>query len=115
LADLVVFVADVTADWDDELWRCLSNRPALLAHNKCDLAAVPADGRPLGIETSAITGVGIQELCEAIAHRLVPAIPPPGSPVPFTSEHIAALKAASAALGIPDVSAATAHLVALLG
>jgi tRNA modification GTPase len=114
-ADLVVFVADATDGWDEKLWRSLSDMPSIIAHNKCDLAAVPADGRPAGLATSAITGQGIQQLCDAIAKQLVPSVPPPASPVPFTPGHIAALKAASAALGSQDTSAAIAHLIALLG
>jgi tRNA modification GTPase len=114
-ADLVIFVADATAGWDEELWRSLSNMPAIIAHNKCDLATVPADGRPPGIAMSATTGLGIQELCEAIAKQLVPAVPPPGSPVPFTTEQLGALKAADTALAKQDNSVAATHLSGLLG
>ena len=114
-ADLVVFVTDVTSDWDDELWRTVTNRPALHVHNKCDLADIPADRRPLGIATSATTGLGIQHLCEAIAQQLVPAVPPPGSPVPFSNEQLATLIAAETALTKQDFSAAAAHLNGLLG
>jgi tRNA modification GTPase len=113
-ADLVVFVSDVTAGWDEELWRSLARRPVLVVHNKRDLAGAPTDGRPLGIATSATAGLGIPELCEAIAQRLVPDIPPPGSAVPFTAEHVAALRAAKSALENQNPPAAAAHLTTLL-
>jgi tRNA U34 5-carboxymethylaminomethyl modifying GTPase MnmE/TrmE len=113
-ADVILFVADVTAAWDDRLWRSLNNRPALIVHNKCDLAVVPTDGRPAGIAISAVTGVGIQKLCEAIAQRLVPAIPPPGSAVPFTADQVAALRAAQSGLENQNHSVAAAQLMALV-
>ena len=62
--------------------------------NKIDLAS-GEDPQSLG--TCAITGAGIEPLLAAIATRLVPNIPPPGSAVPFAEVHIEALQAALAA------------------
>src|SRR5207244_10480135 len=48
-ADLLIFVADTSAPWDDRLYQQLKcatrRRLPLVVHNKCDLAPVPADGR----------------------------------------------------------------------
>lgn len=82
-ADLVLWVADA-AHGDGLDVPPLDN--ALLILNKCDL--VPADRYssypPQGLLVSAITGMGLDQLCNLLVERLVPDPPPPGAPVPFT-------------------------------
>jgi tRNA modification GTPase len=66
--------------------------------NKVDLlppAALQAD--PSLISTSVATGKGLEQLQSAIAARLVPEVPNPGTPLPFLSHQIQLLTAARAA------------------
>ncbi|HEY2415565.1 MAG TPA: GTPase [Pirellulaceae bacterium] len=113
-ADLVVFVADLTADWEAELYRRVCERiaatdiarPPIIVHNKCDVAGTPSADRPTGIKTSAINGVGLSELCQAISKSLVPSPPDEGTAIPFTQDHVRHLQEAVAALERGDVSAA---------
>jgi tRNA modification GTPase len=91
-ADLAVLVFDLTAIWsaaDQLLIEVFPN--ALLVHNKTDLTGSDhgsVEKRPAGLFTSALTGMGIDELIEKIAKRLVPCPPSIGAAVPFTSEQI---------------------------
>jgi tRNA modification GTPase len=101
VADLILLVFDATQDWsgDDEKL-ALEWSDALVVYNKCDLLAAGAggtdarDGRPIGLLASAKTGVNIPELIRRIVRRLVPAAPPPGAAIPFTTEQVAAIKSA---------------------
>jgi tRNA modification GTPase len=91
-ADLAVLVFDLSADWsaaDRLLFDSFPN--ALLVQNKADLTGSYTSSekkRPAGIITSAMTGMGIHELVEEIAKRLVPIAPPHGGAVPFSLEQI---------------------------
>jgi len=116
VADLIIFVADITTPWDETLFeevRRSARRPPLIAHNKYDLCSSPADGRPAAIKTSALTGHGIDELCRGIADALVPASPGCDVAVPFTAEQIASLQAAADALNSGHISAARELLAPL--
>lgn len=94
-ADLVVLVFDATEPWTDDLQRLIDFRPdALLVHNKCERISTPLVDRPSGLETSALTGEGIEMLSQAISQRLVPEPPPPGSPVPFNERQLSVFEAA---------------------
>lgn len=121
-ADLVVFVEDATAPWDDKLQRSFCHRRArgvVIAHNKWDLDGATREGRPRGVATSAVTGLGVKDLCSAMAKVLVPESPPCGLAVPFTVEQVRALdetlmelksgnmKAAADAIGRLTTPAAT--------
>lgn len=87
-ADLTVLVFDLTVNWSASDQTLIESFPnALLVHNKVDLPHT-LDNRPMGLHTSALDGVGIDTLIEKIAVRLVPAPPPPGAAVPFTSEQV---------------------------
>jgi tRNA modification GTPase len=101
-ADLVILVADRSLPWSAEDQALAEQWPAaVLVHNKSDLPASPCD-RPAGISTSALCGEGIGALLATIARRLVPDPPPPGTPVPFSSEQVGVLHrwlAAAAAQG----------------
>lgn len=58
---------------------------ALLLINKVDQPAGWDHGsEPTALRVSAQTGAGLEELCETVAHRLVPEPPPVGAAVPFT-------------------------------
>ncbi|MGA2798837.1 MAG: GTPase [Thermoguttaceae bacterium] len=87
-ADLVILVFDLTSLWsvsDQALADSFPN--ALTVHNKIDLQHAK-DNRPNGLNTSAQSGAGIDELIIKIANRLVPILPPPAVAVPFTLEQI---------------------------
>jgi tRNA modification GTPase len=85
-ADLRVLVFDAGQAWGDDDEAFLAQWPdALIVHNKTDLATAAA--RPQGTEVSALTGLGIQELIDAIGDRLVPDAPPAGAAVPFAASH----------------------------
>ena len=86
-ADLVVLVFDSSAPWTAADQNLFESHPlALLVRNKTDLPPVPGP-HPAGMNVSAATSAGVDELCRAIAHRLVPQPPPSGAAVPFLAEH----------------------------
>lgn len=119
VADLVVFVSDLTASWDSELYRQVCRRtpaadiarPAIIVHNKCDLAEMVTDDRPSGIQTSTVTGIGVPDLSAAIAKFLVPTPPPPGAPIPFLNEHIDCLHKALNAVRVADLARARSFVM----
>jgi tRNA modification GTPase len=87
-ANLVVLVFDRSLPWGGEDQALVESYPAALrVYNKSDLPG-PSDQRPPGMEICAIHSIGIDDLCNAIAHRLVPNPPPPGAAVPFEPEQI---------------------------
>jgi tRNA modification GTPase len=76
---------------------------ALVVANKVDLPAAwwqPSCRAIMSI--SAERGDGLEHLALALARRLVPESPDPGSGVPFRHEHVAHLRAARLALGAGD-------------
>jgi tRNA modification GTPase len=91
-ADLLVLVFDLSQNWSASDQSLIEAFPdALVVHNKTDITSAncsSGENRPEGHVTSALTGAGMDELIEKIAKRLVPAIPPLGAAVPFTSEQI---------------------------
>jgi tRNA modification GTPase len=107
-ADLVVLVADRSVPWSAEDQAVIEQwSGAVVVHNKCDLPAHSTKGdspifadtkigtvpdRPTGLSTSALRGEGIDVLLATIAKRLVPDLPPPGAPVPFSSEQVETLR-----------------------
>jgi len=110
-ADLVLLVAETTEPWDAGLYEPIAAaRRVLLVHNKCDLAAAPADGRPDGVVTSAKNGAGLSALGAAVASALVPDPPLDGAAIPFTLDQIAALQAAQAHIANNHIAAARAAL-----
>jgi tRNA modification GTPase len=83
-ADLCIWLLDAAAPpvWPDE--RVAS---PLLAVNKIDLPPVwSIEQAAEAVHVSALTGTGLQELCDSISRRLVPAPPPVGTGIPFTPE-----------------------------
>jgi tRNA modification GTPase len=94
-ADLCLWVVDAAAlpIWPEtELG---PETPQLLVINKADLDPIwDLDQRDDAVRVSARTGAGVAELCDRLAHALVPESPPSGTAVPFTSELCACLEAA---------------------
>jgi tRNA modification GTPase len=90
-ADLVVLLFDRSGPWTEEDAQLAAAYPqALVVHSKSDLLA--AGERPVpGIAICAKEDGGakgsIDELCKAIAVRLVPNPPGPGEAVPFLPVH----------------------------
>ena len=120
-ADLVIFVVDTTVGWNAEtaeLYEEITKRVraagqprnAIIVHNKCDLAGRSAPYRPEAIETSAITGEGLAELCHAIARSLVTHVPPPDAPVLFTHHQTERLQKASVALHRGEIHSARNYM-----
>jgi tRNA modification GTPase len=94
-ADLVLFVSDNTSAWEDTLYRSVfdaKRERVLVVHNKSDLAAAPRDGRPAGVEISALDGTGVETLCQAAMQALIPEVPSRGSAIPFTTDQVATLR-----------------------
>ncbi|MDY0168302.1 MAG: GTPase [Thermoguttaceae bacterium] len=91
-ADLLVLVFDrtVSISAEEESW-LHDGRRVLPVDNKADLPRAFGP-RPPALETSALRGEGLAELLDAIAHRLVPAPPPPGAAVPFVEEQCTRLR-----------------------
>lgn len=93
-ADLRVIVLDISeppTEFDLEL---LSESPddVVIAH-KSDLVDVwqaQLPGRALRV--SSRTGEGLAELQRALVRRLVPKVPPPGTPIPVTARQVALLR-----------------------
>jgi len=113
-AELRVLVLDRSAPFGPEEQGLAAALPdAMIVHNKCDLAP-HADARPAGIEVSALTGEGIEDLLAVISARLVPAAPAQDSPLPFRERHVVALTTASKLIGQGDVPAAIDQLERLL-
>jgi len=120
-ADLVIFVAELTAPWDKELYDQVCQRvtatviarPPIIVHNKCDLPEMRLTNRPIGIKTSATTNVGMPELCESISRALVPSLPEPGTAIPFTHHQFDQLLLAAKAFNRGDASVARKLLQAL--
>lgn len=96
-ADLVIVLHDAAQLRPDELDKSLRELPsALHVVNKIDLAGdleLPQSREMLA--TSAVTGEGISELITAIVEHLVPEVPQPGAPLPFTTRQLDALRDAA--------------------
>jgi len=113
--DLVLLVRDASADVtasDLELQAAFPS--ALRVLNKCDL--IEAQNLAMDqdvVQTSALSGAGLDELLAAIARRLAPATPAPGVGVPFTPKQLAAIECALAAIESSDAMLANAKLDAL--
>jgi tRNA modification GTPase len=114
-ADLVLLVCDVTQAWTDAERGVLAAAQTLVIHHKCDLARPPADGRPSGLEVSSLTGAGIEELCRAIAARLVPDPPQPGEAIPLGERQVRLLADILAAVRDGQSERANSLIRSLLG
>jgi tRNA modification GTPase len=91
-ADLCLWLVDASTA---PVWPEALAAPVLRLINKIDLPPAWDLGLAEGaIRVSARTGEGLAELCEVLSRRLVPAPPPPGAAVPFTSAWCDQLEAA---------------------
>lgn len=83
-ADLCLWLMDAATP---PVWPMHSLPNLHVVINKIDLPAVwnLADAGD-ALRISAQTGAGVEELIQAIVRLLVPAVPPPGTAVPFTAE-----------------------------
>jgi tRNA modification GTPase len=87
LADLRICVFDHREVWTQQDQRLLESiEPQLIVFNKTDLAIERQmqPDRPVGLETSAVTGQGIEKMIEQIGKLLVPELPDPGQAFPVT-------------------------------
>ncbi|MDB5349797.1 MAG: small GTP-binding protein domain protein [Planctomycetota bacterium] len=92
-ADLVLIVLDRSAPISDADRQVILAYPdGLVVANKTDLAPAWDAASLRAIPVSASTGDGLDLLLAAIARRLVPEPPEPGSGVPFRGELIEALR-----------------------
>ena len=86
-ANLKVCVFDGTTSWSDsdqELTESI--QPDLIVFNKTDLqSANVAPSRPAGLETSATTGQGMDELISQVGDLLVPELPPMDQAIPVST------------------------------
>jgi tRNA modification GTPase len=112
-ADLVLLVFDRTLTWTANDEALLTQWPgALVVHCKADLAR-STSAKPVGLLTSAVTGLGIAALVAAIAERLVPDPLPDGAAVPFTMGQAQALQRAQVLLAAGDALQALEKLRSL--
>ncbi|WP_339908447.1 GTPase [Symmachiella dynata] len=99
-ADCRILVLDSAAPPNDETRALLAAWPdAIVVANKCDLPnawneALPADA----LLTSVTAPQGIDQLARAVVKRLIPAIPPDGTPIPLSQRQIDLLQIARTAL-----------------
>jgi tRNA modification GTPase len=115
LADVIVLVFDATEAWSEHDRALLAATPdAILIHNKSDLAKAESD-RPAGLATSAVTGLGLDELKSAIVARLVPHPPAAGAAVPFTPRQVDLLRAVLDRVESHDLQSAAQRLAEWLG
>ena len=92
-SDHTLLISDASLPWTDKDDELLLRVPAsIVVHNKADCSPLCTKGRPPGVFTSAITGLGLAELVKQIETMLVPDPPPPQAGVPFRSEQVQALK-----------------------
>ncbi|MBI1249493.1 GTP-binding protein [bacterium] len=115
-ADLVVVLHDAANLRPDELDESLRQLPsALHVVNKIDLTRnveIPEASEMLG--TSAVTGDGIAELISTIVAHLIPDLPEPGQPIPFTPRQVTALQESAKLLDTNQAEAAMNILSTLL-
>lgn len=103
-ADLPVLLIDISQPPLPDDLALLARWPtALVVAHKCDLPDRWQDGLPPGaIRVSSLTGEGLATLMAEMVRRLVPRIPPPGTPLPVTQRQVGLLRAMHAALLADD-------------
>jgi tRNA modification GTPase len=120
-ADLAIVLVDISVPVSEEDRTLLADWPqAIVVAHKCDLppwsgpGGWPDDVARVWPRVSAKTGRGVDVLIRVISDRLVPAIPPPGTPLPVTSRHVTLLLEAGHAASQGDVSACHRAIRAIL-
>lgn len=87
--DLRILVIDLSASNAHDQQELIEQyRPHLIVGNKADLAGSMEP--PLGVDhsCSAMTGDGVEAMAARIVQMLVPQVPSPGAPVPFTAAQV---------------------------
>lgn len=115
-ADLAIVVLDHTQPVGENEIRLLDELPhAIVVEHKSDLPGVwSTQVRPNLIAVSSLTGDGIDSLIAAIAGKLVPAVPPPGTPIPVTPRQVETLTAARESALNLNLDATHHHLARLM-
>lgn len=99
-ADLILWVEDAAeiSERETAYPSELADKPTIKIFNKIDRVAgikvsgLQESGTTLRqVKTSATTGIGIEELRQAISNSLIPLIPSSGSPIPITSRQASLL------------------------
>jgi tRNA modification GTPase len=110
-ADLCLWVLDPSTQPPGHVE---NSRTVIRVINKMDLRpAWDLDAVPDAVRVSAVTGAGLANLCAAMAHRLVPEPPSPGTAVPFTPRLCDLVEEADCQLTLANVAAARALFAAL--
>ena len=92
-ADLRILLLDSSRPLTDDDRRLLAAWPdALVVAHKSDLPTAWEDGPPDAIPVSSLRGSGLEELTATIVSRLVPAVPPPLTPLPVTARQVEFLR-----------------------
>ncbi len=99
-ADLCLLLVDLAQPPQQEDRRLLADRPeAIVVAHKCDLPdAWGAELPESALRVSSLTKEGLEALIDAIVARLVPDVPQPGTPLPFTDRLVEWLWAVREAL-----------------
>ena len=116
-ADCRVLLYDASQRLHDEDRRLLAQWPdAIVVAHKCDLEAIAGpQARKDALQVSSLTGQGVENLATALVARLVPRVPPQGTPIPITDRQVDLLEEARRALSRSDTAACRARLEQLLG
>lgn len=121
-ADLPVLLMDMSAapaDDDARIWAAYP--AALVVAHKCDLPAWEGPGAWESRHTqnwmrvSSKTGEGVETLLREISARLVPEVPPPGTPLPVTMRQVSLLRAAREAAQQDDAEACRRSIDEIIG
>jgi tRNA modification GTPase len=115
-ADCRVVVLDASRPPEPDDWRLLGECPgAVVVANKSDLPDAWAAATPEGaLRVSCLTSAGVETLADAIALRLVPRAPPPGTAVPITERQVDLLQCAKTAAAAGDLDKVRSALDELL-
>ena len=121
-ADLTIVLIDVSQPAGDDDRALLAAFPTtIVVAHKCDLPSWEgpngwhADATSRWLPVSSKTGAGVDVLLRTISTRLVPEVPPPGTPLPVTTRQVALLRAGGAALGHGDMEACRRSIGEIIG
>ena len=111
-ADLRLVLIDLSQAPTSDDGELLSQWPdALVVAHKCDLLNQWKDRLPnQAIKVSSLSGEGVVELQRQIVSRLIPTVPPPGTPIPITKRQVELLSAARNSSTIMEVRGAIQRL-----
>jgi tRNA modification GTPase len=103
-ADCRVLLFDVSGPPHTEDRNLLAEWPrAILVAHKCDLPDTWGDEvPPEAVRVSSLTGEGVEQFANVLSRRLVPVVPPAGTPIPFTLRQVTLLGEARQAIDSND-------------